>query len=113
MNAKIVLCKCPRSKSLYGMRTEERGNDWIRTWAFKISETSAKNEKYERERISGSMMPTPEYPGCPSCGSKDILQCSCGKMACYYGEAEPFCPWCERSGKVQIVDKLEFEGDGR
>ena len=30
MNAKAVLFKCPQTKGLYGVRIEERNNDWVR-----------------------------------------------------------------------------------
>jgi len=88
---------------------EERGGDWVRTWAFKISETRAKSENYGREKVSGTMKPTPEYPGCPYCGAVEIIQCPCGKMSCYHGGLEVVCPWCEVGGRVQAADKLEFE----
>jgi len=73
MNASVVLSKCPRSNALYGMRIEERYNDWVRTWAFKISEQKAKHEGYEKTKKSGSLSPTPEYPGCPYCGSRKSI----------------------------------------
>lgn len=113
MNANVVLCKCPRSKNLFGMRIEERDNDWLRTWAFKITESKARHEGYEKTKSTGSMQPTPEYPGCPHCGALDIAQCSCGKLFCWYGETNTaVCPWCGQSGEYHTVKTIEFEGSG-
>jgi hypothetical protein len=111
MNAKIVLCKCPHSKEIYGMRIEERYNDWVRTWAFKISESQAKHEGYEKVKSSGSLQPTSEYPRCPYCGSISIAQCTCGRLFCWNGESNTaVCPWCGQKGDYHTVETIEFEG---
>ena len=117
MNAKVILCKCPRSKDLYGIRIEERNNDWIRTWAFKITENRATREGYEKARCSGSMQPTPEYPGCPYCGLISIAQCRCNKLFCFSVNSENLstilsCPWCGQKSEYKTVDTIEFEGKG-
>jgi hypothetical protein len=116
MKAKVVLGKCPRSKGLYGMRIEERNNDWIRTWAFKITESKARNEGYESEKISGSMQPTPEYPGCPYCGSMTVAPCRCGKLFCFPEwngvSGTAVCPWCGRKGEFIAAEKIVVEGKG-
>ena len=113
MKASVTLAKCPRSKDLYGMRIEERENDWVRTWAFKISEQKAKHEGYESEKKSGSMQPTPEYPGCPYCGAMGIAQCSCGKLFCWRSETgTAVCPWCGQKEEYHAVKSIEVEGKG-
>ena len=121
MQAKIVLCKCPNSKDLYGIRIQKQNNDWHRTWAFKITEDKAKKEGYENSKITGSMLPTPEYPGCPyRCGSTDIAQCSCGKLFCWRSETNTgsftvgsaVCPWCMQKAEYHIVNSIEVEGRG-
>jgi hypothetical protein len=113
VNAKVVLCKCPKSKGLFGIRVEERENDWVRTWAFKIDENKAKRERFEETKITGSMTPTPEYPGCPYCGSVSVARCSCGKLFCWSIETKTaVCPWCEQKGEYQTAEKIEFEGNG-
>ncbi len=114
MNANVVLCKCLKSKKLYGMRIEERDNDWFRTWAFKITENKAKHEGYEKMKIIGSLQPTLEYPGCPYCGTSNIVHCgTCGKMSCRSSESDIFiCPWCGQKGEIQLVDTIEFKGGG-
>ena len=40
--------KCPETGKIYGVRTEERDGDWVRTWAFKISERTAANEGFDK-----------------------------------------------------------------
>jgi len=113
MNAKVVLCKCPQTKGLYGVRIEERNNDWLRTWAFKISEKKAKNEKYENSKISGSLHSISEYPGCPYCSGMGIAQCSCGKLFCWRSEVNSaVCPWCEQKSDYRTVNSIEFDGSG-
>jgi len=113
MKASVALAKCPRSNGLYGMRIEERENDWVRTWAFKISEQKAKHEGYESAKKSGSMKPMPEYPGCPYCGAMDIAQCSCGKLFCWRSETNTAtCPWCGQKGEYHTVKSLDVEGKG-
>lgn len=111
INAKVVLCKCRKSKGFFGIRIEERKNDWVRTWAFKINEDKAKQEGFEKTKISGSMVPTPEYPGCPYCGAIGIAQCSCGRLFCGPGESNmAVCPWCGQKGEYQTTKLIEFEG---
>ena len=114
MEASVVLAKCQCSKDLYGMRIEKRNNDWVRTWAFKISEEKARREGYKKTRISGSMMETPEYPGCPYCGSRSFVKCSCGNLFCWDGRASiVVCPWYGYKGEVGApVDRMEVEGGG-
>jgi hypothetical protein len=109
IKAKVVLCKCPRNKRLYGMRVEERGGDWVRTWSFKVDETAAKREGFDTETTRGTMHPTPDYPGCPYCGGMTLNQCTCGKIFCgKMGEAT--CPWCGATGIYSQVDKLSVQG---
>ena len=38
--ASVIMAKCARDK-LYGIRIENRDNDCVRTWAFKIKEERA------------------------------------------------------------------------
>ena len=45
--ATIITLKCASTKKLFGMRTQRFGNQWIATWAFKLSDETAKSEKYD------------------------------------------------------------------
>jgi hypothetical protein len=48
LNAKVIMAKCSKTKKAFGIRIEERGHDWVRTWAFKIDERKAKREDARR-----------------------------------------------------------------
>jgi hypothetical protein len=111
--ANVALCKCPSSKGVFGIRIEKSGADWLRTWAFKINESKAKREGFDSTKITSSMLPTPEYPGCPYCGTINIALCACGKLFCWSGESGQLtCPWCGQRGDYSAVDTIEFEGRG-
>jgi len=119
INAKVVLCKCPKNKRVYGMRIEQQGNDWVRTWAFKVDEERAKHEGFDTESTRGTMRPTPDYPGCPYCGGMGLAQCSCGKVFCWSGGGgtethsemkRATCPWCGQSGEYFVTEKINLQG---
>jgi hypothetical protein len=115
INARVVLCKCPSTRNIFGIRIEEKENDWVRTWAFKISESKALHEGYEKTKSSGTLLPTPEYPGCPYCGAMVTAQCSCGKLFCWNNESDTgtaVCPWCGRKDEYSPSETIEFEGGG-
>jgi hypothetical protein len=113
VKAKVVLCKCPKTKGVFGMRLEERGGDWVRTWAFKIDEAQARREGFNNEATRGTMTPTPEYPGCPYCGLKPLIQCGCGKVFCWNGHgSKATCPWCGRTGKLGYAEEINVQGGG-
>lgn len=114
INANVALCKCPSSKGVFGIRIEERGNDWVCTWAFKINESKAEREGFDKTKMIGTMQPTPEYPGCPYCGAKSFAPCSCGKIFCAYDWSgkpmEMTCPWCGRTAMYYPAEKTEVTG---
>jgi len=119
LNAKVVLCRCPSkakdgaSSRLFGIRIEERNNDWVRTWAFKIDENKAKNEGYITERTTGSLSSADGYPGCPYCGTVNFAQCSCGNLFCWRSETNTaICPWCGQEGEYHTVKSIEVDGKG-
>jgi len=114
MQADVILCKCDH-KHTFGIRVEKRGNDWVRTWAFKIDEARAKSEGYDSNKITGSFEPVDNYPGCPYCGKMRLNFCICGGINCESGErpiaaagtVELTCNWCGNTGyysPAQIVD---------
>lgn len=119
MQAKVVLARCPhtRSKSdnLFGMRIQKDGGDWVRTWAFKIDAERASHEGYDKERTSGAFNPTAEYPGCPYCHSLNLAQCACGKSFCYKSEFSQrtmrlTCPWCGHTGEYHLTERIDLQG---
>lgn len=50
-----------------------RDGDWYRTWAFKLNDKLAKREGYELQSISGSLIATEDFPGCPYCGAHSFI----------------------------------------
>jgi hypothetical protein len=113
-NAKVVLCKCPETKKTFGIRIEERGTDWVRTWAFKIDEDKAKREGFDTTKSSGTMHSLEEYPGCPYCGTYSLAQCSCGRIFCWSKKTtgQTICPWCGQTGEYRTAEKLDVQGGG-
>ena len=113
MEANIVLFKCSREKKYYGVRVQKVDGDWVRTWAFKISEKNAKAEGYDVQPIRGNLYSTDEYPGCPYCSLKSFVQCNkCGKISCWGGETTLICPWCESRMQNIASTSEEFDVDG-
>ena len=118
LNAKVIMARCSKTQKTFGMRTEQRGNDWIRTWAFPIDESKAKREGFDANTISGSLNVDDEYPGCPHCGYIGFVQCQCGKIGCNGGviqrndNAEYTCPWCKQSDTVVYVNNFNVSGEG-
>ncbi len=108
MEANILLAKCPRSHSTFGMRVEKRGGDWVRTWAFKIKEESAVKEGFDKTKIEGSFDAVDEYPGCPYCGSYGFIVCGrCGKISCYSGDGRTAeCEWCGNRSEITLAETL-------
>jgi hypothetical protein len=116
INAKVAICKCPKTKGVFGIRFEERNGDWLRTWAFKIDEDKAKREGFDATKINGTMTPTTEYPGCPYCETNTIAPCSCGKIFCFPEwtgvPKEATCPWCGKTALYTPVEKIQVTGGG-
>ncbi|MBQ5921954.1 MAG: hypothetical protein IIW91_01240 [Alistipes sp.] len=102
IEATVALCKCGETKKIYGVRFQrmESGN-WKYTWAFPMRSTTAKREGYDNTIIEGMIEPEMEYPGCPYCGTKYFVICSCGKLNCNIGHNNRFtCGWCHTSGTL-------------
>jgi len=87
--ATVITVKCARTSKLYGMRMEKKDTKWVATWAFRLSEVTAKSEKYDKEKVSGELDMDDNYPGCPYCGSYGLIQCgSCGKLFDWDGKSQ-------------------------
>ena len=119
LKAKVILAKCSKNKKCFGIRVEQRGRDWVRTWAFPINERKAKREKFDDNTITGSMEADDEYPGCPYCGAMGFVQCGCEKICCTGGiqddgdTLECTCPWCgEVMDNLQAADSFDISGGG-
>jgi transcription elongation factor Elf1 len=118
LNAKVIMAKCSSTNKAFGMRIEQRGRDWVRTWAFPINERKAKREGFDANTVSGSMEPTDEYPGCPHCGNIGFVQCGCEKIGCAGGVqahgdyADYTCPWCGEDIELEAADGFDVSGGG-
>jgi hypothetical protein len=115
--AKVVLCKCPSSKKVYGLRIERRGSDWVRTWAFPIDEAKAKREGFDAELTRGTLAPVDGYPGCPYCGTYSLAVCGCQKLFCntealHKTSQRLTCPWCGETDEFNLTDIVQVEGGG-
>lgn len=112
MNAKVVLCRCHKTRELFGIRIEERNQDWYRTWAFKIDEHKAKREKFDTNQLTGSLMEDAAFPGCPYCGSHGFFQCNCGgKLTCCDDDSvQGTCAWCGTTAKFVNTEQFKLQG---
>ena len=112
--ATVALCKCGETKKVYGVRFEKViDGHWKYTWAFSMKESPAKREGYDAVRIAGTIEPDAEYPGCPYCGSRYFVVCSCGKLNCNIASGNKFtCNWCGMSGELVGYSGDGFQGGG-
>ncbi len=111
--ATVAICKCKESHKSYGVRFEKIGfRQWNYTWAFPMNESSARREGYDSTMIDGTIEPDTEYPGCPYCGIKYFLVCSCGKLNCNVGGTIATCEWCGATGQVTGYSGSGFRAGG-
>jgi len=117
MEATVVLAKCSKKKQCFGMRVEKRGGQWIRTWAFPIDESVAKNEGFAANKVSVGGADN-EFPGCPHCKDGGFTLCTCGKIGCSGGlikegkNAIYTCPWCGQTGEVEMKETIDVSSGG-
>jgi len=96
MEAAVITIKCSSRNGMFGARIQKmEDGDWWRTWAFPLTASTARAERYDRVQVKGMLYPTPEYPGCPYCGAEAVVRCNgCGKLTCWKGETSLKCQWC-------------------
>lgn len=107
-NVVIVMARCCQSKQSFGIRLEEKiPSQWVADWAFRIKESTAKKEGYDKSEIAGSFSVDEAYLGCPYCKRTSFCLCGgklfsqCNKVSCADGEGENhICPWCGSNGKI-------------
>lgn len=112
--ARIALCKCKEAKKIYGVRMEKVQGGWDCTWAFPISEKSAKREGYDETILKGSIGHTPDYNGCPYCGRKYFVVCgTCHRLNCNIITGNTFtCEWCGTTGTISDYDGAGVQSGG-
>lgn len=95
MRADVLLARCGRDSALYGLRIEQRPDAWYATWAFSLDEKRAKGERYDAANVSGLLLVSGEFPGCPRCGVDSFVKCAlCGRFTCWRGgEPQWYCRW--------------------
>lgn len=101
-DAVIILCKCGRAHKTYGIRVEKfSGKRWGMTWAFPIKESAGKREGYDKASVSGDVVMSAEYPGCPYCKQRGLTVCTCGHLSCTITHNDLFtCEWCGAQGRI-------------
>ena len=134
MAASVILAKCGTNNRTYGIRVELRESVWVRTWAFPIDDGKAKREGFDKTKIKGKFPPADGYPGCPYCGTNELIQCGCGKMFCYKASGSHIksekksekkqekgsesssttyrCPWCGfTSSEIETVESFTVKSN--
>jgi len=101
LEANVILAKCNKHNRAFGILVEKENGDWVRKWAYEITEAKAKREGFDKTSIAGSLYASPEYPGCPHCGERSFVCCSCGKLSCwkYEDTSGGKCNWCGKMFK--------------
>jgi len=119
LNAKVILARCSQSRKSFGIRIEQRGNNWIMTWAFPVDEHKALREGYSaNSAVTMSGEKDANFPGCPCCRSDSIVLCECGKIGCQGGVKQKAsslsypCPWCNKELPVYAAQSLNVSGGG-
>lgn len=107
----VVIGHCPEAKKIYGITVDRlRYGQYSFIWAFKLDKEKAKHEGFGETSVNGSVTDDDEYPGCPYCGSKNKVICSCGAVICYHGQKVVTCPNCGMSGEVSYAEKFNLKG---
>lgn len=107
VNAQIILARCKNTKRLFGARIEEQSDkSWIMNWAFPIKDEVAKDEGFDKSKLTADIYIANEYPGCPDCKAKNVVSCgTCGKLTCFNNEPEFDCAWCGKHITTVTFDK--------
>ena len=102
LNVVIITAHCSNSRCRIGIRLEEKSRKhWIADWAFKIKDSAARREGYDKTRVDGQFEFSPEFPGCPYCNAKWFVLCDCKTLLCNDLNSSVFkCPVCGVSGSV-------------
>ena len=115
VRADIVVCRCEKTRNLYGMRVEEKSpGHWSATWAFPLRQDRIDSEGYGSALIQGKFSFAEGFPGCPSCQASSFALCNvCHRVGCSAANAAYFtCPWCSNAGPLAgTITELQGGGD--
>ena len=102
LNVVIISAHCSKSRHRMGIRLEEKSrNHWVADWAFKIKDSVASREGYDKTRVDGQFEFSQKFPGCPYCESHSFVLCECQSLLCYESNVRRFsCPKCGLVGTV-------------
>lgn len=108
----VVIATCQQTKNPFGITVEKIGKDFEFKWAFKINPNSIKREGFDRNKVSGNIYMSEEYPGCPHCGAKSWFQCgNCKRFVCMRPDQKIVkCPDCGNGGEVVTADNFDISG---
>ena len=121
LNAKVIIARCSQNRACFGMRVEQRGKDWVQTWAFPMNEGKAAREGYSAtSTVTLTGESDPNFPGCPHCQSDFVVRCECGKIGCggsvkerrgiFCNSLRYTCPWCGKELNLDFVDGFDVSG---
>lgn len=110
-DAFVMVVNCREGRKIYGATIDKIGrNLYSLIWAFKLNPQQAKNEGFGTSKVNGQLTLDSEYPGCPYCGSKQLVFCGCGAVMCYNGERVVTCPKCGCTSEVSSASSVDMHG---
>jgi hypothetical protein len=102
INVVIITAHCSKTGYRMGIRLEEKApKHWVADWAFKVKESVASKEGYDKTSVDGQFELSCDFPGCPFCASQSFVLCDCKKLLCHESGVRRFkCPKCGIDGTV-------------
>lgn len=108
-----IIGMCEEQLKPFGITVDPRGGAYAFCWAFKISDTQAKREGYDKTHVHGAVIYDDDFNGCPYCGKKGFYICNkCGKVVCYDGREIVTCPNCGVTSGVVPGETFDLSGGG-
>lgn len=111
--SKLLMCKCAKTKKDFVIRIDRRiaESDWEMAYAFPFHPTMKddssivqKNEKLNIVRDAD------DWNGCPFCGEKSTLFCSCGGIFCNHTNSGRLtCPICGKTDYYSPATKFDVK----
>ena len=112
-DAFAIMGMCERDCKPFGITVDPRQGAYAFCWAFRISDSQAKREGYDKKKVRGAVIYDDEFNGCPYCGTKGFYICNrCGKVICYDGREIVTCPNCGMSSGVVPGETFDLSGGG-